>query len=152
MLIYGESDKRKRKYFIRQLIQNIKEIRGPLVCLGDWNNIWNKVDKIGWQLISPWNLREANNILYEGRLVDLGFEGRPFAWIKKLGENNYVKERLDREATNIQWRLIFPKAIVENNSLYGSNHGPIFLKLELKMTFVPRPFRFKWMWTQDPGV
>lgn len=104
--------KNKRKYFIGQLIQKIKEIRGLLVCLGDWNCLWNRANKLGGQHIPSWELKETNNILDECRLADLRYEDPPFTWIKKLGENNYVKERLDRGEANIQWKLIFPEVVV----------------------------------------
>lgn len=60
-----------------------------------------------------------------------------------------MKERLDKGVANIQCRLIFLEAIVENNSPYGSNHGPILLNLEPKRKFMHRSFRFEWMWTED---
>jgi len=51
MVLYGKPDRRFKRYFIRQLINKIKEIRGPLIYIGDWNCIWNKNDKIGGQFI-----------------------------------------------------------------------------------------------------
>lgn len=59
-----------------------------------------------------------------------------------------VKEILDR-AANTQWKSMFRNAIIENHIPYGSNHGPIVLNLFSKRNYLPRPFRFEWMWTQD---
>lgn len=135
---------------MKQLIQKIKEIRSPLVYLSDRNCIWNINDKLGEQHIPNWKLKEAKNILEDCRLMDIGFEGPPFTWVKIISENNYVKERLDRGAANMNWLALFLDAIIENQCPYSSDHALISLNLTPRKSYLPRPFKFEWMWTQDP--
>lgn len=99
LFVYVEPNRGKRKYFLRQLAQKIKQIRRPLLCIGDWTCIQSKEDKIGGQHIPIWKLKEANIILNEGNLIDLGYTRPPFTWFKKYHNNNNngnttVEERL----------------------------------------------------------
>lgn len=80
--------------------------------------------------------------------MDLGSTGPPFTWIKQIN-NQLVKVRLDKRVANTQWRRLYPKTIIENQIPIGSNYAPIILTLEPKDKFLPRPFRFEWIWTQD---
>lgn len=80
--------------------------------------------------------------------MDLGFSGPPFTWTKLLN-NQLIRERLDKGTANNLWRRIYPDVRVKNQIPIGSNHAPIILTLKPKDKFLPRPFRFEWMWTQD---
>lgn len=58
---------------------------------------------------------------------------------------------LDRRASNIEWKSIFPKAIIENYTIMGSDHSPLILDTSPEPKFGPYPLRFEWMWTTHPG-
>lgn len=51
--------------------------------------------------------------------MDIGFKDPPFIWIKRISENNYVKEILKKGA-KMSWLTIFPDEIIEKQSPYGS--------------------------------
>jgi len=48
-------------------------------------------------------------------LMDLGFQGPRFTWTNKSPNwQHNIKERLDRDLGNVEWKLIFPAAEISH--------------------------------------
>ena len=62
-------------------------------------------------------------------LVDLGFRGYRFTWRNGRNGAAFVEERLDRFVATIEWRELFPKAIVHHLTVAYSDHDLILLDL-----------------------
>ena len=62
-------------------------------------------------------------------LVDLGFRGYRFTWRNGCYGAAFVEERLDRFVATIEWRELFPKAIVHHLAVAYSDHDLILLDL-----------------------
>ncbi|XP_042012092.1 uncharacterized protein LOC121760500 [Salvia splendens] len=76
------------------------------------------------------------------RLMDLGFDGPPFTWVK-----NELFERLDRVFVNEQWSNVFDSTRVMSLPRVASDHGPVHMRCNThKPTREGRPFRFQNMW------
>jgi len=55
------------------------------------------------------------NTLEDCRLQDLGFVGDLFTWRNHLHcAKSYIKERLDRDVANMEWRSLFALVRVVN--------------------------------------
>lgn len=70
--------------------------------------------------------------------------------IKKNGQRHY-KKRLYWGAANVDWRLMFPKASIENYVTVGFDHNPIILYTNWNVKYHHYPLRFEWMWTKHPS-
>ncbi|KAG8371459.1 hypothetical protein BUALT_Bualt13G0089700 [Buddleja alternifolia] len=90
-------------------------------------------------------------ILEEGGLIDLGFEGHPFTWSNQRGRLANIQLRLDRCVANFDWIEIFPKAFVSHLPAINSDHSPLFFVTDSSFNYGPKPFRFKNMWIRDPS-
>ncbi|XP_062079858.1 uncharacterized protein LOC133784580 [Humulus lupulus] len=88
-------------------------------------------------------------------LVDMGYEGSPFTWVKRNGNNGIIQERLDRMLCNEQWMDLFPCSSVTHLALWGSDHRPILTTI-CQEIYTPsgahsKPrFFFEMAWANEP--
>ncbi|KAF7113154.1 hypothetical protein RHSIM_RhsimUnG0155100 [Rhododendron simsii] len=146
--VYGSpsyQDKEVVWDFIRIIVDGV---RGPWVCLGDFNEVAMASDKSGGNLPSSTRISSFNNFLNDCGLLDLGFKGQRFTWRNNRTGDAVVMERLDKAYANIDWREDFPQAMVFHEPAIGSDHSPILLSTEEPLK-IHRQFRFGSMWTAE---
>ncbi|KAF4376140.1 hypothetical protein G4B88_004944 [Cannabis sativa] len=62
------------------------------------------------------------------------------------------RARLDRALASVDWRLAWPKAIVNHLSASTSDHSPILLDTEGGRSCSNAQFKYELMWERDPRV
>ena len=67
-------------------------------------------------------------------LEDLGYQGRPWTFEKKMSGGAYCRVRLDRALANNDWSALFPHATLFHETAATSDHVPIRLQLEPRTT------------------
>ncbi|GAA0153566.1 hypothetical protein LIER_11773 [Lithospermum erythrorhizon] len=88
-----------------------------------------------------------NNFVDSCELVDLGYNGPKYTWIKKGRYGTIILERLDWAFGSQDWRLIFNKAEVRHLPRTCSDHAPILVNLfPSRSTPGYAPFRLQPMW------
>ncbi|KAL9678505.1 hypothetical protein QQ045_016349 [Rhodiola kirilowii] len=94
------------------------------------------------------NFRQA---LQDCNLFDLGFSGYFFTFSnRRMGEAE-VKVRLDRVVATVDWRSLFPQAVVSHHHLNASDHQLLVLDTEKRMVMRRKKlFRFETMWFDHP--
>ncbi|XP_021812414.1 uncharacterized protein LOC110755503 [Prunus avium] len=90
-------------------------------------------------------LKDFKRWFTENEMIDLGYSGPRFTWT-----NNRVFKRLDRAVCNLKWRQMFAEAHVVHLPRTKSDHCPIKICLQSRLSSTPndRPFRFEAMWMQ----
>lgn len=89
--------------------------------------------------------------LDECSLIDLGFKGAPFTYIRRQHGRISTHVRLDRALCNVEWSLLFPEASVHHLPRTCSDHNPILLKLHAPPPpAANRPFHFQAAWLTHP--
>ncbi|XP_042983363.1 uncharacterized protein LOC122312776 [Carya illinoinensis] len=96
-------------------------------------------------------MREFREVLSDCRLRDLGYVGSRFTWSNRRGEEDLVKERLDRFLANSLWCDMFPNLRVTHGVAAYSDHIPLWLDTEgaLFRRRSRRLFRFEAMWVGE---
>lgn len=62
-------------------------------------------------------------------LEDLGFHGDPFTWCNNnYRVEGYIREQLDRDVANCEWRMRFPLYRVINGDPKHSDHRPVIVE------------------------
>lgn len=102
-----------------------REVEGPLMCIGDFNDILYHYEKEGGRVRDDRKLMGFRNLVEQSGFIDLGFNGQKFTWIGK--KEVLIKERLDRAVVNIDWVGKFPRTQVFNLPIIGSDHAPIMV-------------------------
>ncbi|KAJ8445417.1 hypothetical protein Cgig2_031230 [Carnegiea gigantea] len=62
-----------------------------------------------------------NNWIENNALIDLGFSGPKFTWVRGLGPSTKKSAHMDRALCNIEWRARFPEGGVKH--LKGLTHS-----------------------------
>lgn len=76
--------------------------------------------------------------------------GYTFTWEKSPHKENWVEERLDRALAAIDWRCMFPAAVVHNILMVSSDHSALFLDLADQQFRPSHRFRFEMAWSKEP--
>ena len=101
----------------------------PWLCLGDFNEILSFDEKRGGNPRQVTPMVAFRHTLFHCGPIDLGFRGYRFTWRNGRYGATFVEERLDRFVATIEWRELFPKAIVHHLAMVYSDHDPILLDL-----------------------
>lgn len=67
--------------------------------------------------------------LFNQELLDLGFIGSKFTWIRGASSITFKGARLDRGVYTIDWRELFPEAKVTHLPIIKSDHAPFLVEL-----------------------
>ncbi|XP_042950087.1 uncharacterized protein LOC122282202 [Carya illinoinensis] len=123
----------------------------PWIVFGDFNEILDHSEKLGGNIRSDLQMREFREVLSDCHLRDLGYVGSLFTWSNRRGEEDLVKERLDRFLANSLWCDMFPNLRVTHGVVAYSDHIPLWLDTEgaLFRRRSRRLFRFEAMWVGE---
>ena len=91
------------------------------------------------------------DLLFDLGAVDLGYTGKKFTWCNKRWGKGSIRERLDRGIASVEWRVLFPKAVLYHLGAIKSDHSPLLLDSNPNDPSSPRPFRFEAAWLRDPS-
>ena len=123
----------------------------PWVCIGDFNEILNLLEKWGGNKRQRGLIEAFQSTLEDCRLLDLGYQGQKFTWNNGRAGNDFVKERLDRVVANEEWCEIFPKVDICVEEEMSSVHCPIYVTLQEDMKRRRRTHLFRHMMQDGCG-
>ncbi|XP_057432083.1 uncharacterized protein LOC130724829 [Lotus japonicus] len=84
-------------------------------------------------------------------LLDLGAIGSKYTWFRRTDLGQSTSKRLDRALDDVEWRHLFPEAVIENLPRIHSDHCPLLLRCGgFDDTRGKRPFRFLAAWASHP--
>ena len=116
--------------------------------IGYLNVICASWEKFGGSKVSLAKTSELHIFLTENALVEVNFQGNVFTWYNRSYDGVWVKERLDRVITNVEWLYWYPNSVVVHESFRGSDHCPIILFSDPKRRKPKIPFRFEAGWNE----
>lgn len=87
--------------------------------------------------------------MQENGLVDLSYCGNPLTWDNGRENDANIRLRLDRGVANLDWRQMFPNAMVANLTMTASNHSPILINTVGGVEKKAGTFKFEAMWIRD---
>ncbi|KAF4355150.1 hypothetical protein F8388_026075 [Cannabis sativa] len=127
---YGNSDASQRR-FSWELLRNIKrEIHGPWLCVGDFNEIVSLAEKNGGRVRSAGAMEEFREVIDDCRLIYFSSNKSDLTWCNGH-ESNTVMERLDRGLCNEEWLLSFDGADIQVLDWWESDHKPLVVDMPL---------------------
>ncbi|KAF4398830.1 hypothetical protein G4B88_028193 [Cannabis sativa] len=89
-------------------------------------------------------------------LIELGYQGVKYTWFRKGSRSStgtcLKRARLNRALASVEWRLAWPKAIVNHLSASTSDHTPILLDTEGGRSYSKAQFKYELMSERDPRV
>ncbi|XVE93925.1 hypothetical protein REPUB_Repub01dG0236100 [Reevesia pubescens] len=85
----------------------------PWVLIGDFNQICTDSEKRGGLPESKKNMAAFLEVFSIKNLIDLGAQGTKFTWSNEHKDGSLILKRLDRVLCNLEWRHLFPDAVVQ---------------------------------------
>ena len=150
---YGHPDAGMRHSSWKLLELLKRQCDMPWIVFGDFNEIVNSDEKLGWLERDASQMEMFKECLTECGLADLGFVGQHFTWCNgRMGEHRTLV-RLDRIVANEKWLRMFPEAKVFHKAMAASDHCMLNLSLRKRVQRRGKGKRFmiEAMWTREEG-
>ncbi|KAL3011546.1 hypothetical protein AAZX31_07G204100 [Glycine max] len=126
---YGFPERDRRKESWNLLCDLANDTSFPWLTFGDFNDLLSDDEKIGLIDHPMWLIRGFRETLNDCNLYDLPMKGYQFTWNRSRGENDGIKEKLDRGAATLDWIDLFPNFKILNGLSPKYDHSPITMKL-----------------------
>ncbi|CAL0299576.1 unnamed protein product [Lupinus luteus] len=132
-----------------RLISLRASIRGPWMIIGDMNEILTANEVLGGNFcISRANL--LSNMMSQCDIMDLDSVNGLFTWRRNVRRCGHVRKKLDRCMVDIQWRFLFPHALLELLPPHNSDHNPLMLSCSKAQSQKTKLFQFQAAWISHP--
>ena len=150
---YGHPDSGMRSISWNLLESLKKQCSMPWIVFGDFNEILNSDEKLGWLDRDARQMEGFRECPSNCELFDMGFVGQRFTWCNgRIGDHRTLV-RLDRMVANEEWIKLFPEAKVFHRSMAASDHCLLSLSLKVRRARrgLKKRFMFEDMWTREEG-
>lgn len=91
--------------------------------VGDYNGILNQLKKEGGNIIYDFSFGRFHGWMFDYNLLDMEFKGSKFTWSNRQFDGSFVREMLDRAFCNVNFRNLFPSALLVHNEMVSSDHA-----------------------------
>ena len=122
--VYEHPDYAKRG----EVWQQLKSLKGLAhsnwLCIGDFNQILSKEDKLSFKQGSIIGAVFFQQVLMELQLCELAASAQRFTWMNNREEEDFVMERLDKAFASVDWVNMYPLYSLRNLPIVRSDHGP----------------------------
>ena len=120
-----------RRHEVWELLKFLaRTATNPWLVIDNFNEIINGTEKWGGSMRQRWQMQAFQQRLEECNLTDLGFIGSKYTWSNCRDGWAFIKERLNRGVANMEWRAIYPDALVNVGAAVSSDHTPLALSLK----------------------
>lgn len=120
----------------------------PTCLCGDFNVLTAAHEKNGGACFRlNWESRHFCDFINSFLLMDIGFKGPPYTWVRGQSTSNRVMKRLDRCLVTMDWLDLFPDpTLLHLIRSTVSDHCPPLLDTEPGQHSPPGLFRFSDIW------
>ncbi|XP_075108842.1 uncharacterized protein LOC142180692 [Nicotiana tabacum] len=147
-LIYAKYDAIEGIELWDSLYAMARDMDAPWLVGSDFNVIWDEEEKFGGLPVLLDEIDDFRHCVNTCNLFDLGFKGNIFTWWNGRVEEDCIFKRLDRCLANVEFQQTFPGIEVQHLSKTGSDHSPIYLKCDIEIPPMKKPFKFLNFWVE----
>lgn len=146
-LIFGSPYLGERAAVSNSISAILGDLYGPLLCIGDFNQILSFANRLGSPITYILGLSLFRKFLFNLSLIELQSWGPHFTLTNNRSGIDCTFERLDRAFCNGEWSSLNFNVSVTNLPIHGSDHASILLCTSQARIVRKRPFRFENFWT-----
>ena len=149
--VYGSPLEVGRRSLWKRFHAMARNIQGLWLLMGDFNAILFDHERSGsGSRVS--RSRWFEEWFRESSLIDVGFSGPKFTWVRGNSPSSFKGVRLDRAICNMEWRDRFSKASILHLPRICSDHCPLLLSVdEVNGVSLNRNFKFQAACLIHPG-
>ncbi|KAJ8450710.1 LOW QUALITY PROTEIN: hypothetical protein Cgig2_021182 [Carnegiea gigantea] len=133
--IYASPHSYGREELWKKLEGRASTTNRPWLLAGDFNETKTLDERDHRGADMARRCSKSNNWIENNALLDIGFTGPKFTWVRGRNPSTRKSARLDRVLCNVAWRHKFQDGGVRHLVRHQSNHAPILISLE---GFTPR--------------
>ncbi|KAF7134864.1 hypothetical protein RHSIM_Rhsim08G0012400 [Rhododendron simsii] len=145
-LMYGPPVLREREAFWKLMIEEVSQLSGPVMLIGDYNQVLNHGEKWSRSGQCIQGLGWLQDFVDKCGLFDIPSFGVNFTWSNNRNAEFVTFEKLDRAMGNSLWNQIFTSASLSILPIQRSDHSPIILDTHWQKPKRRRTFRFEEGW------
>ncbi|XP_019158517.1 PREDICTED: uncharacterized protein LOC109155288 [Ipomoea nil] len=151
-MVYGSPVLSLRKKLFADLSGSFFDPQGPWLTVGDFNSVTCRNEVSNPETFTSSRTVDFNDWIFREGLIDLGFTGPKFTWMRGVESTTFRGARLDRALSNLDWRCRFPNADVKHLLRVGSDHSPLLINTNLSRQIINvAKFRFNMAWPLHPS-
>ncbi|XP_019200239.1 PREDICTED: uncharacterized protein LOC109193862 [Ipomoea nil] len=122
-VVYASPAHHLRKRLWNELQAQKREITGPWMAMGDFNAVVCKDETFNYMAYSQQRSMDFVDWIHMEGLVDLGFSGPRFTWMRGVEGTATKGARLDRALCDVGWRDVFGSIEVRKINLLARIGG-----------------------------
>ncbi|XP_031095145.1 uncharacterized protein LOC115999435 [Ipomoea triloba] len=147
-LVYGSPNiSLCKKLFAELSLSNFDRYPCWLAC-GDFNSVTSIEEVSNAECFNLSRCSDFKEWIFREGLIDLGFTGSRYTWMRGTNTASFRGARLDRALSTVDWRIRNPNAMVEHLPIINSDHAPLLITCNPSLNTVTRkPFRFNMAWS-----
>lgn len=151
-IIYGSPNLYLRRRLFTNLTCANSNFQGPWLMAGDFNSVTSQEEVNNSESFSLTRCTDFNEWLFREGLIDLGYTGTQFTWMRGTNPSTFKATRLDRALGNVEWKLRFPDTLVEHLPMICSDHTPLLINTSPSSESIKsKAFMFNMAWVTDPS-
>ncbi|XP_019150554.1 PREDICTED: uncharacterized protein LOC109147346 [Ipomoea nil] len=129
-LVYGNPNAHLRKKLFSDLTSDAFNQNIPWLAIGDFNSVLCPDETSSPEKFSMSRSTEFRNWIFREGLMDLGYTGSKFTWMRGANTSAFKGAWLDRALGNVEWKFNFPNSCVQHLPMIALDHTPIMVKFE----------------------
>ncbi|XP_019186483.1 PREDICTED: uncharacterized protein LOC109181186 [Ipomoea nil] len=146
--VYGSPSLTLRRKLFTDLTRQSMGIHEPWLVAGDFNSVTSPDEVSNPDNWHSSRCADFTDWIFQEGLIDLGFLGTKFTWMRGTNQASFRGARLDRGLCNADWKIMFPDSLIEHLPIHNSDHAPLLIRTSPPAnTPSPRPFRFNMAWS-----
>lgn len=149
-MVYASPDSSLREKLWAKLSKEKLGLAESWIAAGDFNTVMSADEVSNPNTYNERRSKGLKNWVFREGLVDQGYSGPTFTWIRGKDQHNFKGARLDRVVWTPEWLEQFPHMTVKNLPMLKSDHSPILISLVGDKRKKNTVFNFQAAWLGHP--
>lgn len=150
VIVYASPDGGLREKLWTDLNKDKLGLAENWLAAGDFNTVMNAGEVSNSSTYNERRSKGLKDWIFREGLVEPGYSGPTFTWIRGKDQHNFRGARLDRVVCTPEWLTLFPQVTVKNLPMLKSDHSPILISLEEGRRIKKTGFKFQAAWMDHP--
>lgn len=148
-VVYASPNNQLRRKLWAALTNTNQNMEVPHLIAGDFNSVTSADEVSHPNSFANHRCIDFNLWIFQEGLIDLGFSGPKFTWMRGRENETFKAAKLDRALGNVKWVDIFQATRVRHIVAVGSDHTPIVVEFGEVSQHICRQkkFMFQAAWT-----
>lgn len=148
-VVYASPNVQLRRKLWAALKTSDQKLGIPHLIAGDFNSVTSAEEVSHPINFANHRCTDFNNWIFQEGLIDLGYSGPNFTWMRGRENETFKAARLDRAMGNVEWSNMFQDTRVRHLTAVGSDHVPLAVEFgeEEATQQRQRNFMFQAAWT-----